>query len=218
MATRRTITTGLSNRLDDDHVYLAMAVNMEFDSGHVRLWNGAGDLSVSVVNELGNTVTATYIGAGGLLAIGDIKEEIDLKSTGVTLSLSGMDTTILNMALTENYQNRVIQIFLLFLHAGSNELAGNLTMFSGRMQAMTITDDPSTGVTISMAAENRLIDLQRPSNLRYTNSSQQAIATGDTSFQYVAQMEDLEIVWGKEGSSGSAGLSNFTASGGNKWF
>ena len=39
MATRRTITTGLSNRLDADHVYLAMAVNMEFDSGHVRLWN-----------------------------------------------------------------------------------------------------------------------------------------------------------------------------------
>ena len=34
----------------------------------------------------------------------------------------------------------------------------------------------------------------------------------------VSNVEDLEIVWGKEGSSGSAGLSNFTASGANKWF
>ena len=209
MATRLADDSALFARLDDDHIFLSSAVDLDFDSGNVRLWGGIGDLTLE-----GNDFT----GAGNLLTISDISDETDLKTTGVTLSLSGMDTTVLNLALTENYVNRPIKLYLVFLAGGSNELAGSLVTFSGRMQSMTIGDDPDNGIVITLSAENRLIDLQRPCNLRYTNSSQQFVQSGDTSFRYVAQMEDLEIVWGKEGSSGSAGLSNFTAAGGNKWF
>ena len=190
MATRSGIDTAVLNRLDDDHVFIGGAVDLDFDSGNVRIWNG----------------------------IGDISDETNLKSTGVTLSLSGMDTTVLNLAITENYVNRPIIIYLVFLAGGSNEVVGTMTSFSGRLQTMTISDDPNNGVRIQVTAENRLVDLQRPSNLRYTNSSQQFVSSGDTCFRYVAQMEDLEIVWGKDGQGGSAGLTNNTASGGNKWF
>ena len=209
MATRSGIDTAVLNRLDDDHVFIGGAVDLDFDSGNVRIWNGIGDISIG-----GNDFT----GAGNLLSIGDISDETDLKSTGVTLSLSGMDTTVLNLAITENYVNRPIIIYLVFLAGGSNEVVGTMTSFSGRLQTMTISDDPNNGVRIQVTAENRLVDLQRPSNLRYTNSSQQFVSSGDTCFRYVAQMEDLEIVWGKDGQGGSAGLTNNTASGGNKWF
>jgi len=208
MATRAGIDASITSRLDADHLVLGMAVRMDFDTDEIRVWTGLGDLTIN---------SLAYTGAGTLLSISDIEDGSELKSSGVSLSLSGMDTTVLSYALSENYINRPIYIYLVLTDGGSNELAGAMTSFVGRMISMTIADDPN-GSTIQLSAENRLLDLNRPSNLRYTNASQQYVSAGDTAFRYVAQMEDLEIVWGKEGTGGSAGLSNFNANGSNKWF
>ena len=208
MATRAGIDASITSRLDADHLLLGMAVRMDFDTDEIRVWTGVGELTIN---------SLVYTGAGTLLSISDIEDTAELKSAGVNLTLSGMDQTVLSYALAENYLNRPITIYLVFTDGGSNDLAGAMVSFVGRMISMTITDDPN-GSTIALQAENRLIDLSRPSNLRYTNASQQYISAGDTAFRYVAQMEDLEIVWGKEGTGGSAGLSNFNSNGSNKWF
>lgn len=189
MATRAGIDAAITSKLDDDHIFINVAVKMEFDSGDLLIWSGIGDLTLG---------GETYIGAGSLLAFSDIEETQELKSSGLQLSLSGMDSTILTYALTENYQNRPITTFLCLTEKGSNALTGSMLTFKGRMTSMTITDDPS-GSTIKLDAENKLIDLQRPSNLRYTNASQQYIDSDDTSFRYVQQMEDLQVSWGKTG-------------------
>jgi len=208
MATRAAIDASITSRLDADHLLLGMAVRMDFDTDEIRVWTGVGELTIN---------SLVYTGAGTLLSISDVEDTAELKSAGVSLTLSGMDQTVLSYALAENYLNRPITIYLVFTDGGSNDLAGAMTSFVGRMISMTITDDPN-GSTVALQAENRLIDLSRPSNLRYTNASQQYISAGDTAFRYVAQMEDLEIVWGKEGTGGSAGLSNFNSNGSNKWF
>lgn len=190
MATRAGIDASIVNRLDDDHVFLGMAVKMEFDTADIRIWGGTGDLTLG---------GETYTGAGVLLQVDNIEETQELKSSGVSLSLAGMDDAVLNMALTESYQNRPMTIFLVFTTGGSNELAGSMLSFRGRMLSMTVNDDPA-GSTIALTAENRLVDLNRPSNYRYTNASQQHLASGDTSFRYVQQMEDLKVSWGKAGA------------------
>jgi len=79
---------------------------------------------------------------------------------------------------------------------------------------MTINDDPN-GSTISVDAENRLIDLQRPSNLRYTKESQQYISDGDTCFDRVQSLQDKEIIWGRS-SSNSGGMGGNSGSGSDK--
>ena len=108
-----------------------------------------------------------------------------------------MDATVLNLALTENYQNRKIIILVGFLDGGSNEVKGVMNMFTGRMISMNINDS-STASTIVINAENRLIDMRRPSKLRYTSESQKFISSTDTSFNRVMQMMDKEIVWGRK--------------------
>ena len=190
MATRAGIDASIVNRLDDDHVFLGMAVKMEFDTADIRIWGGDGDLTLG---------GETYTGAGVLLQVDNIEETQELKSSGVSLSLAGMDDDVLNMALTEKYQNRPMTIFLVFTMGGGNAVAGSMLSFRGRMLSMTVNDDPA-GSTISLTAENRLVDLNRPSNFRYTNASQQHLASGDTSFRYVQQMEDLKVSWGKAGA------------------
>ena len=108
-----------------------------------------------------------------------------------------MDATVLDLALSENYQNRKIEVFLGFLDGGTNEAKGTLTLFSGRMMQMSITDSTQAS-QISIQAESRLQDLERPSQLRYNRGSQQFIDSTDTAFRHVQENLESEIIWGRE--------------------
>jgi hypothetical protein len=78
---------------------------------------------------------------------------------------------------------------------GTNEVAGTLTLFKGRMTILVINDTPE-GSTVTIDAENRLVDLDRPSNFRYTKESQNFLHDGDTGFNRVASLQDKQINWG----------------------
>ena len=195
MATRTGINTHLVNRLGADEQGIFVAVKAEFDTETIRIWNGTEDLVID---------SATYLGAGSLLSIGAAEESSDLSSQGMNIVVSGMNKDVLDLALTESYQNRFITVFLGYLMGGSNEVAGTFTLFKGRMTSMSVNDTPD-GATIAIDAENRLIDLERPSNLRYTKESQNFLHSGDTFFNRVATLQDKEIIWGRSSSGGGGG-------------
>lgn len=200
MATRQGIDTAIANRLTQDHSEGFFALKAEFDTDDVLVWTGTDDLIIG---------SETYVGAGSLIQISNIEDTVELKSSGMMVTISGMDKTVLDYALTENYQNRMITLFMGFTMGGANEVAGVLTLFKGRMTNMTISDSPD-GATIALSAENRLVDLKRPSNLRYTKNSQRYIHATDTGFNRVNQIQDMEIIWGRSGSTGSARITGRT--------
>ena len=144
MATRGGLDTAIVNRLGADHQELFFAIKAEFDTSTIRLWTGTEDLTIS---------GATYTGAGSLLNISDVEETQELKSSGLSITLTGMDATVLDYALTENYQNRPITLFLGYLYGSTNETVGTLTLFKGRMITMTVNDSPD-GATITLNCEN----------------------------------------------------------------
>ena len=195
MSNRAGINTSITDTLAEDHQNLFLAVKCEFDTETLRLWSGDGDLSVG---------GESYFGVGTLLQVSPVEDNLELTSTGVSVSLAGMDSTVLNLALTENYQNRIITIFLGFLLEGSEVVIGTMTVFKGRIQSMTVNDDPN-GSTIVLDAENRLIDLERPSNLRYTKESQKFIDSSDSCFNRVLSLSDKEIIWGSTSSNTGQG-------------
>ena len=195
MATRQGLDASIVNRLGADEQALFLAVKAEFDTDDIMVWSGIGNITIA---------SESYTGAGSLLSIGTAEDSTEIKSTGMDVSISGMDTTVLNYALTENYQNRPITIFLGYLMGGTNEVAGTLTLFKGRMTTLSVNDNPS-GAGINISAENRLVDLDRPCNFRYTKESQNFLHSGDTGFNRVASLQDKEIVWGKTGYGGTAG-------------
>ena len=191
MATRQGLDASIVNRLGADEQALFFAVKAEFDTDDILVWTGTDDL---VIN------SETYTGAGTLLNISNSEDNLELKSNGLVIGLSGMDKTIVNYALTENYQNRPITVFLGYVMGGTNEVAGTLTLFKGRMTSLVINDTPE-GSTVTIDAENRLVDLDRPSNFRYTKESQNYLHSGDTGFNRVALMQDKQINWGKTSDS-----------------
>jgi len=195
MATRQGLDSSIVNRLGADEQALFFAVKAEFDTDDIRVWSGIDDLTIS---------SETYTGAGTLLSVSNAEDNLELKSNGLVVALSGMDTTVVNYALTENYQNRPITIFMGYVMGGTNEVAGTLTLFKGRMTSLVINDTPE-GSTVTIDAENRLVDLDRPSNLRYTKESQNFLHSGDTGFNRVASLQDKQINWGKAGVGDGAG-------------
>ena len=176
----RDINSNLYNKLISNSVDLYYAVELFFDGGTVRLWTGVGDKVIS-----GNT----YTGTGSLLGISGLEENDNLSSPGVTITLSGLDSTIVSLALQEPYQNRECKIYI-----GSD--GDTLEVFSGFMDIMSI-DDSGDNCSISVSIESRLIILDRKSTFRYTQETQEARYPGDTFFSYVADLADKQVVWGR---------------------
>jgi len=203
VATRQGLDSSIVNRLGADEQAIFFAVKAEFDTDDILVWSGTDDLVIG---------SDTYLGAGSLLSISSSEDNLELKSNGLVVSLSGMDTTIVNYALTESYQNRSITLFLGYVMGGTNEVAGTLTLFKGRMTSLVINDTPQ-GSTVTIDAENRLVDLDRPSNLRYTKESQNFLFDGDTGFNRVASLQDKQINWGKTADSANGGTSGGTGGG-----
>jgi len=131
VATRQGLDSSIVNRLGADEQAIFFAVKAEFDTDDILVWSGTDDLVIG---------SDTYLGAGSLLSISSSEDNLELKSNGLVVSLSGMDTTIVNYALTESYQNRSITLFLGYVMGGTNEVAGTLTLFKGRMTSLVIND------------------------------------------------------------------------------
>jgi hypothetical protein len=207
VATRQGLDASIVSRLGADEQALFFALKAEFDTDDILLWSGTDDLVIA---------SETYTGAGNLLSISNSEDNLELKSNGLVISLSGMDTTIVNYALTENYQNRPLTLFMGYVMGGTNEVAGTLTLFKGRMTNLVIGDTPE-GSTVTISSENRLVDLDRPSNLRYTKESQNFLHSGDTGFNRVASLQDKQINWGKTSDTAGKGGGGNAPAGSDKY-
>jgi len=193
MATRQ-IDTKTAVKLAEDHQNIVFAIKAEFDTDDILLHTSLGDLVID---------GETYEGAGELLAISEIEDSNDLSSAGVTFSITGMDSQVLGYALTENYQNRPITLLMAFLSGGTDQVVASMILYKGRMMQMSISDNPN-GSSITLQTENRLMDLRRPSNYRYTKESQASLYANDSSLNEVAKIQDMKINWGRYNDNGSS--------------
>lgn len=107
-----------SNRL-----HPVLLVSATFDSGTLRFWNGYSTLSYD-----GND----YTGAGNLISITSSAETEELKANGISIGLSGIDSTIISLALTQPVAGRPIDIKMGFLSGDPQEILNyNISVSSG---------------------------------------------------------------------------------------
>lgn len=181
----RTVPSALLTALGQSQIEPYYAVEMLFDSGAVRLWTGYGERTVE---------SNTYTGAGSLINIEGLAEVADLSAKSITVTLSGISSTILSAALQEPYQRRKCRVYF-----GEASVSDVVEVFSGQLNTMQIEDSGETS-TISVLVDSKLVELERAINRRYTSESQKSRYTGDTFFDYVSAIQDAEIVWGRSSS------------------
>ena len=224
--------TNILSYLEFDEVKPFFAVELLFEDGinigtdasgdtissaPLYFWTGIGDTTIDGI---------TYIGTGTLMQISSIKETAEIQAAGATLTLSGIPADLLSLALSVPYQGRIGKIKfglidadgdLLELESAFNILAESgidiglegvdqsnvlVDMFVGYMDQMNI-DEGSDTATISLSLESKLLDLDRPVIRRYNNESQKVLFPNDLAFEFLNDLQDKDLSWGRSTQSKS---------------
>lgn len=184
----RGLNTSIKNEYSADSLTLHYLVDLEYDSGTSYFWSGLGDISYN-----GNT----YTGTGLMGAIGNIQENVILSPAKLELSLSGIPSSSISIALSEDYQGRPAKVYM---STGQQSSAGVLdttyvhTIFSGLMDVMEIREDGKTA-TIVLTLENELIRLTTPNVRRWNDNDQRQIYPNDSGFKLVQLIQDKKLGW-----------------------
>jgi hypothetical protein len=192
----------------DDVIYPFFAIELLFDGDEVmRLWTGVGTL---VYEE------NSWYGTGNLLNFDAVEETSEIAAKGATVTLSGVPSEVLSLALSEPYQGRQAKIYfgtfasdslltesssyILFEDGGKIMLEDTRTslteIFAGYMDQMNIEEGADSS-TIQLSIENKLIDLERPRTSRFTSAYQKSLFSNDLGLDFVEDLQTKELYWGK---------------------
>ena len=186
------------------------AIELFFDTSTLRFWSGIGEVELD---------GQTYVGSGQMIQVSSVDEALDISAKGATLTLSGLPSSLLSLALSEPYQGRKCKIYFGIKDNSSQFLQQEddnyiLTefgqfidtsippaqvmaeIFSGYIDQMNIDEGPETS-SIAVYVESRLIDLQRPRQRRYTSESQKSKFPNDRGFDFVEDLQMKKFQWGR---------------------
>lgn len=171
----------------------------------VYLWTGYGTLTYNGIG---------YLGLGTLGTISPVQETTDLSARGISMQLSGVPTALVYEALTDDYQGRACSVMFGALSPTAGLVASPITVFSGRMDVMQLSDDGQTS-QITMTAENKLIDFKRTREIRYTDEEQQRLYSGDLGLEFVNAIQEKTIYWGNQNATNASNWNGGGETGGS---
>ena len=181
----RTLTPAVDAALAAGHVAMLLFVEMDFPSAFLRVNNSSVDFSWN---------SYEWLGVGRLGSIDPIQEGAGLEAHGLGFRISGVPQANIALALGQQYQGRSCKVWLAPLDASHAVLADPVLVFWGRMDTMDI--ELGGTATISVTAESRLADWDRPRVRRYNHEDQQIDFPGDKGFEFVPGLVDKQLVWG----------------------
>jgi hypothetical protein len=209
--------------LEEDNLQYVMLVKMRFNEGGANTYLRLNSSAISVYWDEGSG-DEEYQGVGNLGRIETAEEGLAVQSYSIRLTLSGIDPSYIVKAAEVQYKNQPIIIYLANLNVDNTVKGDPLVFFAGRMDTMDI--QVGREASISVTANSRLSDWERPRGGRYNHYTQKAYyaflhnygTTGaynstkvplDEGFVYVDQIQGKEVVWGRgEGGGGDDIRSN----------
>ena len=185
----RSIHSDFNTAVQADEVHPVILAKINTSGGDVLIWSGNGNLVYD---------SDTYIGVGTLGGVSQVEEKTDLTATGVTFTLSGIPSALISTALGQVQHGRTCQMFLALLNTSTSAIIDDpYELFTGFTDVTILTEQHDTA-TISIQAENRLVDLERPRIRRYTDEDQKS-GTGDSAdvgFEFVQALQDKVVLFG----------------------
>ena len=182
----RTIDAATDTAAKAEHIIYATLAKLDFSSGFLYI----NDTDRDIVYD-GNT----YLGAGNLAQASAVEEGPETKPYAVNLTLSGIPSAYIAIALGEDYQGRDAEIYLALLDDEYAIVGQPVKAFQGRIDTM----DMEVGETaaISLTVQSKLVDWDRPRVERYNHETQIVKYPGDLGLEFVDQMVERTIKWGQ---------------------
>ena len=188
----RNITSAFNTAISDSVVRPFVAVELLLSGTTLRFWSGYGDITMTAGGS-----SKTFTGLGDFISISNFEESADLGAHGCKIGITGIKSSIIALALGAEYTNRNAYVYLGLFDASQNVVADVYTLFSGKMDVMNIDEDGGSG-SITVSVENRLVAFEMPRQRRYTLEDQKADYSSDLGFEFVPDLQDKQLVWGKK--------------------
>lgn len=163
-----------------------LLAKLDFASGSVRVTSAPFDIASN---------GETYTGVGNLGGISTVPEGAELQSYAIQLTLSGIPADLIALALADQYQGREAKLYLALLDEGHRLTGAPLLIFRGQMDTLDI--ELGQSATLTLTVQSRLADWERPRLRRYTHEDQSAAYPADRGFEFVQQMAERTIYWGR---------------------
>jgi len=161
----------------------------DFPSGARRLWTGSGSYNDGV---------HTWQGIGGVVKIGSVGETTDLAAQGIKVTLSGLEESLVNSILNEEYQGHRAEMWLGFWNA-TTVILPEEPIWRGTLD----TDDSTIaaqGTELTINCEHRMVDILRKREIRCTSQDQKYLHPDvvDTAFDRIEIIQDKKAPWGPQ--------------------
>ncbi len=156
-----------------------------FDTQSVAWHSGFGNIILDGI---------TYLGLGHLGSIGQIHEETGIKSSGVSVGVSGIKQEVVGMLLGQAYLNRKAYIYFVPVDDSNRPIvASPYLLFRGTMDSIDGQMGAGAGFTVTL--KSRLADWERPRKCLYTDVEQQRLYPEDLGMEFIAQLSQKKIIW-----------------------
>jgi hypothetical protein len=181
----RALTSGVIAQTKAAQVQPVFLFEGEFSGEMIRTWSGVGEL---------NWNGEVWDGLGALMGISNIGEDNEISAKGITVTLTGIPSEIISLALQDCRQGSAGSVYLGFI--SENQIINDpVLVFQGRLDVVEINEDDETS-SISLNYESRLIDLHRSKVSRFTDEDQKREFPGDLGCVFVVSLQDKNIRWG----------------------
>ena len=183
----RGFPANVATALAQQHVAIVTFAKLEFPSGTLYVHNSLGTYTWD---------SQDWLGVGDLGSISQVEEGIDVSPYAITLTLSGLDSTISGAALTEDYFMRPVTVYMGVLDADDALIADPTQIWAGFMDQMNVSLGSDGGDAIQLIAESELSRFDVSRNLMYTNAAQQERYSGDLFFSHIHKVQGAKFNWG----------------------
>jgi hypothetical protein len=188
----RTIGSSFSTQLSSGSVRPFYAISFAY-STPLRITTA--DTNVTIDGEI-------YTSTADIMEISEINETAETKATGLNVVFSGISSSLISSSLTETQQGVDVDLYFGVLTTTSNQTVvvdTPYTLFKGQVDTVSISEAGDTS-TIKFSIENKLIALEKPLDFRYTDQDQKQFFPNDKGLEFVADLQDKNIVWGGGGN------------------
>jgi len=167
-------------------VYPVLFLAGEFATGWGRWWSGVGEITWDGY---------TWQGLGALLRVSTVTETTTVSAQGFAIDLNGQSSANLSLALQSCRQGKIGRLWLGAMSAAGVLQGDPCLLHEGKLDVAGGTDDGDSAV-IAVSYEDRLIDLERSREYRYTTESQRLFYPNDLGFEFVPSLQDAFDQWG----------------------
>lgn len=182
----RDVTAAAEAALQAANVPMLVLVAMYFDTGTVYVTNGAYTVTWNGL---------TFLGLGRFMGLEALEESGALQAVGLGMTFSGIPPDMLSIALQEDYQGRPAEVWVAPLDDEFRMIADPIGPFTYLMDTMPFRIGATAAIKLN--CESRLVDLARPRVRRYNDADQRKEFPTDTGMQFVEQMVEKTLIWGR---------------------